>query len=508
MNEKASIPRVDNAEKAERGASRPLVDLGPRQVQPEALSLIPEGIAKKYSVIPLRIEGNYLIVAMSQPENLYTIDEIQNHIRMPIRPLRAASMDIQEAINLHYRAKSDIERQIERLSSADSARVPVARIMDLLIAGAVEDRASDIHIEPQQDGLRIRYRIDGLLHNRLFLPLRVHVPLLSRLKVLAKMDITERRRPQDGQFSASVEDGGREVNVRAATVNTSRGEVAVLHIVEQAISVMELSELGFSSESLTLYRDLLQSLTGLILVSGPSNSGRTTTLYASITELNTEEHNVVTIEDPVEHQFDDVKQIQVDPQIDLTFAGGVQVIYRLDPDVILVGAVRDAETAREVSQAALSGSLVLSSAHANTATGTLFRLTDLGVEPFLVSSAVTGVVNQRLVRRVCPHCSSLREAPEEEQRAYEQEMGEARTQFLYGTGCKLCAHTGYLGRTGVFELLVLSGEIKRMLIEGASGKEIKDQAVEQGMTTLQHAAMQKVKEGITTPREVLRNVFY
>jgi general secretion pathway protein E len=186
----------------------------------------------------------------------------------------------------------------------------------------------------------------------------------------------------------------------------------------------------------------------------------------------------------------------------------VQIIYRLDPDVILVSEVRDGETARKITQAALSGSLVLSSVHASTATGTLFRLTDLGVEPFLVSSAVTGVVNQRLVRRVCPHCSALREAPEDEQLAYEREMGERRTEFYYGTGCKLCAHTGYLGRTGVFELLVLSGEVKRMLIEGASGKEIKDQAVEQGMTTLQHAGMQKVKEGITTPREVMRNVYY
>jgi general secretion pathway protein E len=443
---------------------------------------------------------------MSQPENLYILDEIQARTRMQIRPLRAALMDVRGAINLHYRAMSEIERKIELIASADVARVPAARIVDLLITGAVKDGASDVHIEPQQDRLRIRYRINGHLHNMLSLPMNVHIPLLARLKVLAKMDTTERRRPQDGQFTISID--GRDVNVRAATVNTPRGEVAVLHIVEQSLSVMELSELGFLTDSLKLYRGLVQSASGMILVSGPPNSGKTTTLYASISQLNTEERNIVTIEDPVEYHLDNVKQIQVNPQIDLTFASGLRAIYRLDPDVILVSEVRDTETARAVTQAALSGSLVLSSVHTNSATGALFRLLDLGVEPFLVSSAMTGVINQRLVRRVCPHCSSLREVPQEERLAYEEEMGEARTQFYYGAGCNFCADTGYLGRSGVFEVLVMSGEIKRMLIGGASGKEIKDQAVKEGMATLQHAGMQKVKEGLTTLHEVLRNVFY
>ena len=492
--------------KAEARTGPPLIDLKKYQVQPEALRLIPEETARKYDVIPLRIEGDSLVVAMSEPENLYTIDEIQARTRMQVRPLRAALMDVRGAINLHYRALTEAESEIEQLTAADFVRVPAVRILDLLVAEAVKDGASDIHIEPQQDRLRIRYRIDGHLHDRLSLPLNVHVPLLSRLKVLAKMDITERRRPQDGQFTISTK--GRKVDLRAATVDTPRGEVAVLRILDKSISVMELPELGFLPDSLKTYRKLLQSPSGLILVSGPTGSGKTTTLYASIKQLNTEERNIVTIEDPIEYHFEDVKQIQVNPQIDLTFASGVRVIYRLDPDVVLVGEVRDAETAKAVAQAALSGALVLSSVHTNNATGALFRLIDLGVEPFLVSSAVTGVINQRLVRRVCPHCSSLREVPEEERLAYEEEMGETRSQFYYGAGCKFCVHTGYLGRTGVFEVLVVSSEIKRMLMGGASGKEIKDQAVKEGMTTLQHAGMQKVKEGLTTPREVLRNVFY
>jgi general secretion pathway protein E len=484
----------------------PLIDLKKHQVQPGALRQISGEMARRHEVIPLRIEGDSLVVAMSEPEDLYTIDEIQACTKMQIKPLRAPLTDVWEAINFHYRGMSEMEREIEQIASDDPARVPAARIMDILIAGAVKDGASDIHIEPQQDHLRIRYRIDGHLHDRLSLPLNVNVPLLSRLKVLAQMDITERRRPQEGQFTVSTK--SRKVELRAATVNTPRGEVAVLRVLDKSVSVMELSELGFLPDSLKTYQKLLHSPSGMILVSGPAGSGKTTTLYASIRELNTEELNVVTIEDPVEYQFESVKQIQVDPQVDLSFANGVRITYRLDPDVILVGEVRDAETAEAVIQAALTGPLALSSVHTNTATGALFRLTDLGVEPFLVSSAVTCVINQRLVRRVCPHCSSLREAPEEERLAYEKEMDEARTQFYYGAGCEFCAHTGYLGRTGVFEVLMVSGEIKRMLIGGASGSEIKDQAVKEGMTTLQHAGMLKVKEGLTTPYEVVRKAFY
>jgi len=339
--------------KAETRADPPLVDLKKYRVQPEVLRLIPEEMARKYDVIPLRIEGDSLIVAMSHPEDLYTIDEIQTRTRMQIRPLRAALMDVREAINLHYRTQSEVENEIERIASADPNRVPASRILDLLIDGAVKDGASDIHIEPQQDRLRVRYRVDGHLHDRLSLPLNVHVPLLSRLKVLAKMDIAERRRPQDGQFAISTK--GRKVDLRAATVNTPRGEVAVLRVLDKSISVMELPELGFLSDSLKTYQKLLQSPSGMILVSGPTGSGKTTTLYASITLLNTEEHNVVTIENPIEYNFDNVKQIQVNPQIDLTFASGLQAIYRLDPDVILVGEVRDTEIAKAIAQAALSG---------------------------------------------------------------------------------------------------------------------------------------------------------
>lgn len=483
----------------------PLIDLKKYQVQPEALRLIPEEVARKHDVIPLRIEGDTLIVAMSHPEDLNILEDLRIRTRMHIKPLRAAVMDVRGAINLHYRAMSEIEREIKQLTSADIARVPAVRIVDLLIAGAVRDGASDIHIEPLQDRLRIRYRIGGHLHDSFSLPLSIHTPLLSRLKVLAQMDIAERRRPQEGQFTVSID--GREVNIRAATVNAPRGEVAVLHIVDQALSVMELSELGFLPDSLELYQDLLRSTSGMILVSGPTGSGKTTTLYASINALNTEEHNIITIEDPIEHHFPDIKQIQVNPQIDLTYASGLRVIMRLDPDVVLIGEISDPEVAKTAVQAALAGPLVLSSVHSKDAVSALLRLIDLGIEPFLISTALIGVVSQRLVRRVCPHCRSLREVPEEERLAYEEEVWEARTQFYYGAGCNFCANTGYLGRTGVFEVLVMSDRIKRLLITGASADEIKAQAIKDGMVPLRRAGMLKVKEGITTPREVLRHVF-
>jgi type II secretory ATPase GspE/PulE/Tfp pilus assembly ATPase PilB-like protein len=273
------------------------------------------------------------------------------------------------------------------------------------------------------------------------------------------------------------------------------------------MSIMSLPELGFLPESLEIYQQLIRAPLGMILVSGPTGSGKTTTLYATISQLNAEERSIITIEDPIEYHFPDMKQIQVDPQVELTLANGLRAVMRLDPDVILVGEIHDAETVNIAIQAALTGHLVLSSVHANDAVGVIFRLMDLGIEPFLITSSLAGVVAQRLVRRVCPHCLSLREVSEVERLAYEEEIGEARTQFYYGAGCNFCANTGYLARTGVFEVLVMSDEIKRLVLRGANAEEIKAQAIKEGMVPLRHAGMLKVKENLTTPGEVLRTVF-
>jgi general secretion pathway protein E len=498
----------------------PRIDLKRYKVQPGALRLIPEAVARKWDIMPLRIEDNVLVVAMADPSNLYAIEDLRALSRMEVKVLRAALMDVRGAINLHYRAAGEIEKEIrhiiptvvpERVEEADRissdliAQAPVVRAVNLLISQAVKDRASDIHVEPQQDHLRIRYRIDGILHDTLSLPLSVHGPLVSRVKVLASMNIAERRRPQDGHFTISAD--GTEVDIRVATADTSWGEMAVLRVLDKSMSVMGLSELGFLPDSLKTYQRLIQSPFGMILASGPTGSGKTTTLYASINQLDSKERNIITIEDPVEYRFNNINQMQVNPQANITFARGLRATMRLDPDVILVGEIRDRETASIAIQAALTGHLVLSTVHANDAVGALFRLMDLGIEPFLITSAMVGIIAQRLVRRVCPHCRALHEVPEEERVAYEREMGEKRTRFHHGTGCNFCALTGYHGRMGVYEILVMSEEIRRLVLRGASTDEIKAQAITEGMVTMWRDGMLKVKEGLTTPREVMRNVF-
>jgi len=497
----------------------PRIDLKRYEVQPAALRLIPEAVARKWDIIPLRIEGDSLVVAMADPNNLYALEDIRALSRMQAKVLRAALMDVRGAINLHYRAAGEIEKELShiipitpewaeaggRISADLIAEAPVVRAINLLISQAVKDRASDIHVEPQEDRVRVRYRIDGILHDTLSLPLSVHGPLISRVKVLASMNIAERRRPQDGHFALSVD--GKEVDFRVATADTSWGEMAVLRVLDKSMSVMDLPELGFLPGSLKTYQRLIQSPFGMILAAGPTGSGKTTTLYASINQLDSKERNIITIEDPVEYHFANINQMQVNPQADVTFARGLRATMRLDPDVILVGEIRDKETANIAIQAALTGHLVLSTVHANDAVGALFRLMDLGIESFLITSAVMGIIAQRLVRRVCPHCRILREVSEEEQMAYEIEMGEKRTKFYHGGGCNFCALTGYRSRMGVYEILVMSQEIRRLVLKGASADVIKAQVTKEGMVTMWRDGMLKVQAGLTTPREILRNVF-
>ena len=496
----------------------PLIDLKRHPMQPEALSLVPEGYAREHELIPIDVVGDALVVVMADPANIQVLEDLKARAKMAIQPAVGIPSDIREAINRNYRATGEIVEQISRvtppltepaveeaLTPGLLAQTPIVRTVDLLIAQAVRDRASDIHLEPQEGRLRVRYRIDGILHDMQTLPLSVHPPLVSRLKVLAGMNIAERRRPQDGQFSIQGE--GKDVDFRVATSDSAHGEMVVLRVLDKSLSLFTLTELGFLPDALERYSQMLRTPFGMVLVGGPTGCGKTTTLYASVNRLDRKGRNIVTIEDPIEYQFEDINQIQVNPQADITFAGGLRSIMRLDPDVILVGEVRDSETARMATQAALTGHLVLSSIHANDAVGVLFRLLDLGVEPFFISSAVVGAVSQRMVRRVCPHCRSLSEAPVEEQLAYEEEIGERPEQLYYGAGCNFCANTGYLGRTAVFEVLVLGEELRRLLLKGASSGEMKARAISEGMITMRRDGMLKVRQGITTPYEVIRNTF-
>lgn len=493
----------------------PLINVKRHRVDPKALSLVPEDLARRHRVIPLQLQGNGLVVAMADTEDLQAIEDLHAQAGLSIIPVLAAAADIQEAFDLYYRVTGEIAREVQQIALTERdnpvvatesvARTPIVRTVDLLLDQALRDRASDIHLEPQTDRLRIRFRIDGILHEAVSLPLGAHAPLISRLKIMAGMNIAERRLPQDGQFSLHMQE--RDVDVRAATADTVYGEMMVLRLLDKSVSLLSLSDLGFLPDILARYQRMLKSTYGMLLVCGPTGSGKTTTLYASVNQMDRQERKVITIEDPVEYRFPDINGIQVNPKAGLTFAIGLRAIMRLDPDVILVGEVRDADTARTAVEAALTGHLVLSSIHANDSVGAIFRLLNLGVDPSLVASAVVGVVGQRMVRRVCPHCRTQGAPSPEDALACAEVLHEAPESVTYGVGCQVDAGTGYLGRTGIFELLVLSEDLRRLVAAGASAGDIAAQAAREGTVPMLKDGMLKAKMGITTIAEVLRNAY-
>ncbi len=498
----------------------PFINLRREGVKGDAVKLIPEAVARKYGVIPVEIKDGGIVIAMEDPKDIEAIEDLTAITMKSIEPVISTAQDIQEMIDLNYRIGGELEEQLSqiptryrggtglreaRVSPEAIAQAPVVRAIDLLIKQAVRDRASDVHVEPQEDKVRVRYRIDGILSEVMSLPLSVHAPLLSRVKIMAGLNIAERRRPQDGQITFNM--GDREVDIRVATSNTIYGEMAVMRILDKTFAFMPLPEIGFMTGILERYLQMLKTPFGMILISGPTGSGKTTTQYASVNTLDSIGRKIITIEDPVEYHFSNINQMQVNPAAAVTFATGLRATMRLDPDVILVGEIRDAETAQISTQAALTGHLVLSSVHANDTVSTIIRMIDLGIEPFLISSALVGVVAQRMVRRVCPYCSRPVEVAPEEREAYEEAMGEKRSEFIVGAGCNFCAGTGYLGRIGIFEVLLASEAIRRIIVKGADSDEIRHQAQQEGMVSLWHDGMAKVKEGITTPNEVLRNVF-
>ena len=496
----------------------PLIDLKRYKVHPEALKLVPEQVARKYNILPLDIIEGSLAIVMENVMDVQAIDDISAMSKMRVEPMMGFPDEIRRAIDRNYSVRGETEDEIATWAAvaeeeeaepeeliAPEAEAPVLRNLNLLIQKAVRNRASDVHIEPQEDRLQIRFRIDGVLQDMMSLPLNIHAALISRLKIMGRMNIAERRRPQDGRFSVNVDN--ENIDVRVACGNTVHGEMVVLRLLPKSGVVLDLAGLGFSPGTLERYQQILKLPFGMILFGGPTGAGKTTTLYASINQLNRMERNIMTIEDPVEYKVEGVNQFQVNPKADIGFANSLRAFMRLDPDVILVGEIRDGETARIATQAALTGHLVFSSVHANDAVGVMFRLVDLGVEPFLLCSALVGTVSQRIVRRLCPHCRAPYEPTMEERTAYQKEMGEPPPQLYKGTGCNVCSDTGYFGRVGIFEILVPTEETKRLLISGASTAQICDQAIKDGMVPLLRDGMLKVKEGITTVSEVFRNMF-
>jgi general secretion pathway protein E len=497
----------------------PVVNLARFEVQPEAIALVPEQVAREHHVLPVSVDGETLTVATEEPHDFRAINSLASLSRKRISTVIPVGMRLEEAIDNNYRLTRQIEQQISQLASTkkvetetpdvadvDALRqAPVVQAVDMMLTQAVRDRASDIHIEPQEDCVLVRNRIDGVLHEAVRLPLGVHTAILTRIKVLSNLNIAERRRPQDGQFSATI--GEKKIDFRVATVEGAHGEMAVLRVLDKSMLVIKLPELGMTPATLQPFEKLLTSPFGMILVNGPTGSGKTTTLYSALQKLDAKERNIMTIEDPIEYSFRGIQQIQVNRQAGITFPVGLRAIMRLDPDVILVGEIRDAETANTAVQAAITGHLVLSSIHANDAVSALIRLIDMGVEPFLVTSAVIGSLSQRLVRRVCPYCRNMVEVPSAEAMAYAAEMGETRTQFQVGRGCNFCSRSGYLGRVGAYELLTLSDTLRKMVMKGTSANELKEQAIKEGMIPMRRDGMQKVGDGLTTPLEIMRNVF-
>jgi general secretion pathway protein E len=490
----------------------PVADMKNRKIPPEIISFIPEEIARKAHIIPLELVNGSLIVAMAYPDDVQTIRDIATRTGKRIQISLAAQSEITNAINMFYRAGSEIEQKLGQMTSPSAGReqsaseltaeTPVAQSLDLILKQAVIDRASDVHLEPQETRFRIRYRIDGMLHDLFSLPMSVHGAMLSRIKILAEMNVAEQRRSQDGQFSIKV--GSKDIDIRAATMATAYGERAALRILDKSATPLSLEEIGFLPEQMERYLKVLSSSFGVILVGGPTGSGKTTTLYASLNQFDKNTQNIITIEDPIEYRIRDINQTQINPKAGITFASGLRTILRHDPDIVLVGEVRDKDTASIATQAALTGRLVLATIHANDAISVLFRLIDLGIEPYLISPTLVGALAQRMARRICPYCKTPAEVTSAEAAAYFKEMGKKPENQYHGTGCNMCAQTGYRGRIALIEMMVMSETLRRLVLTGAGADEIKNTALKEGMITMLRDGMVKAMAGITTISEVMR----
>jgi type IV pilus assembly protein PilB len=498
----------------------PVVDLRRENPQPEAIELVPEQLARRYTAVPLRVDASSLQVAIAYRPTDEVRALLAQASERSIEFVLAPTSDVRWAIDSSYRAIGGVDRlvrafeevetQRRRDSDATAAEVvddtaPVVQVVARILTQAKRDRASDVHIEPSQDVVRVRFRVDGALKEVLMLPASMGLGLVSRIKIMAGMNIVERRRPQDGQLTTEID--GVSTDVRVATASTIWGEKCVLRILDKTRSVLRLNELGMPDDTHETYSRLTRAPFGMVLCAGPTGSGKTTTLYATLTEVTDPSRNVMTIEDPVEFIFPSINQIQTNEQAGLTFATGLKSILRQDPDVILVGEIRDVETARIAVQSALTGHFVLSSLHATDSVSALHRFLDMGIESFLIASSVLAIVGQRLVRRICPSCKTRYTPTDEERNFYEESGGPAKQDFFHGTGCNFCGNTGYQDRIGVYELLQMTPEIKRLIVGWATQDELRRLAQKQGMRTLREEAISLVAQDVTTISEVIRSIY-
>lgn len=502
----------------------PYVELDGKTFDPSIVAMISEEISRSHNMVTIGKNKDRLMIAMANPIDVYTHDEIKIKTGFEIEPYLAFKDDINRVLDSVYGITENWQQMIGEIAALpvtaveeeaeemeitksvnESHEAPVVSLVNLIMLRAIKEGASDIHIEPSGDKyLKVRYRIDGILHEIMSPPRSLHMAIISRVKIMSNLNIAERRLPQDGRIKVQVH--GREVNFRVSTIPAVNGESAVLRILDPAQIMLDLKSIGFSDDNYKQFQSLITKPNGIILVTGPTGSGKSTTLYATLNILNSVEKKIMTIEDPVEYRLDGISQLQAKPKIGLTFAAGLRSFLRQDPDIMLVGEIRDKETADIAIQSALTGHLVLSTLHTNDAPSSVIRLVDMGVEPFLISSSVVGVLAQRLVRKICKFCKKEVPITEETRLIMEDfNINPDGIRLFHGEGCPHCKQTGYKGRTAVFELMVINENIRELIYKNAPLAEIRETAINKnGMITLKEDGLRKVSAGITTLEEVLR----
>jgi type IV pilus assembly protein PilB len=509
----------------------PYTELPEQTTSGDVARLIPTYLAQRHGVLAVARRDSKIVIAMSDPSNVVAIDDIRLLTGLDVEIVIASSDDIARAHTRLYGIAAEVEEilkqtpatpaepeiaqevaaaatedvTLERLRTMGE-EAPIVRVVNQILAQAIRAGASDIHMEPHRKEMKVRFRIDGLLHDIMSPPKAVQAALTSRVKILANMDIAERRLPQDGHVHLRAD--GKEFDLRVSTLPTVLGEKVVIRILDQSTVRVSLNKIGMPGDVLAAWENLVAKPYGMIIVTGPTGSGKTTTLYTSLARINTPERNIVSVEDPVEYQIPRVNQVQVNLRAGLTFASGLRSILRQDPDVVLIGEIRDRETAEIAVQASMTGHLVLSTLHTNDAPGAMTRLRDMGVEPFLITSSLIGVLAQRLVRVICPRCKEAYQPPADAFRRLGLDPDQQRSVPLYrGKGCESCHKTGYKGRIGVFELMVMNDRLRGLVVQGAPVDDLRQAAQHEGMRTLRQDGIQKVLEGITTFEELLRVVF-
>ena len=492
------------------------VDLADYHIDPSSTMLLPDALARRYRAIPIGERDGKLLVAMSDPANVYALDDIRTITNRDVQPVVATAADVEQAIQkfagmdgqveaLASQASEQLEGDDEQLEAA-LEEAPIVKLVQAIMTQAVGDRASDVHIEPTERDVRVRFRVDGVLHDVMHSPKNIQGGLISRLKVMADLNIAEKRVPQDGRISMRV--GGRTLDLRVATLPTVYGEKIVIRVLDKSQALLRLEDLGFSDDAYKRFSASFSKPYGAILVTGPTGSGKSTTMYATLNILNQEDRNIITVEDPVEYRLDGVNQMQVNPKAGLTFASALRSILRADPDIVLIGEIRDKETATIAIEAALTGHLVLSSLHTNDAASAISRLVEMEVETFLVASAIDCVVAQRLFRMLCERCKEAYKPEHAELVAagYPDWLIPEIDTLFHPAGCSACSNTGYRGRAGLYEVMPMTEEIQRLTVDRASADDIRKTGIEQGMMTLRDDGLEKARMGRTSIGEIARVV--